>query len=78
MSQTFSIVCKEEKLKIWVGQGNEEMSTFHSGEPDTMKRLGRFLEATRGKRLILECDDYDLSEDCTEFEEDPPAASNRD
>jgi hypothetical protein len=74
MSQTFSLVCKEAKLKIWVGQGWRTMDTFYSGMPDVMQRLGRFLEVTRGKQLALLCDDMQGSqfEDCVEFEDPDP------
>lgn len=71
MSKTFDLVCKEAKLKIWVGQGSHTMSNFYSGVPKVMQRLGRFLEATRGKPLLLVCDDTQGSqfEDCVEFED---------
>lgn len=58
MSQTFSLVCHKTKQKLWLGQGhNGAMNTFFSGDPETMSRLGRFLEATRGSSLNLVCDD---------------------
>lgn len=74
MSQTFALVCREAKLKICVGQGWHAMTTFYSGIPEVMGRLGRFLEATRGQPLVLLCDDTQGSqfEDCAEFE-DPEA-----
>ena len=67
MSQTFSLVCHETKQQLWVGQGlYGVMSVFYSGQPLTMHRLGRFLNATRGKPIVLlrepDFDDY------TEFE----------
>jgi hypothetical protein len=73
MSQTFSLVCKEAKLKIWIGQGWGAMTNFYSGMPEVMQRLGRFLEATRGKQLQLICNDRedDDFEECEEFEEPP-------
>ena len=76
MSQTFTLVCKEAKLKIWIGQGWRSITTFYSGMPDVMLRLSRFLEATRGKTLMLMCDDTQGSQfdDCVEFE-DPEADS---
>lgn len=76
ISQTFALVCKEARLKIWVGQGWRSMTNFYSGMPDVMQRLGRFLEATRGKTLMLMCDDTEGSQfdDCVEFE-DPEADS---
>ena len=70
MSNTFSLVCDETKQKLWVGQGWEGMTTFYSGTPDVMQRLGRFLEATRGKALRIRCDDADETHgDYEEFEE---------
>lgn len=72
MSQTFSLVCKEACLKIWVGQGWRAMTNFYSGEPETMRRLGRFLEATRGKSLLLICNDTEDDSDCEEFEDPDP------
>ena len=76
MSQTFALVCKEAKLKIWVGQGWDTMTNYYSSMPEVMQRLGRFLEATRGKPLALMCDDTQGSqfEDCVEFED--PAADD--
>ena len=61
MSRTYSLVCHETKERIWVGQsgGTDGMGIFYSGEPKVMAALGRFLEATRGKSLVLLCfDDY--------------------
>jgi len=48
------------------------MMNFYSGMPAVMQRLGRFLEATRGKPLVLLCDDTqgDQYADCAEFEAD--------
>lgn len=74
MSQTFALVCHETKQKIWVGQGWNAMTTFYSGMPEVMVRLARFLEATRGKPLVLLCDDMHSAEfeDCEEFEDPNP------
>jgi hypothetical protein len=71
MSQTFSLVCKAKKLKIWVGQGWHSMTNFYSGEPEKMQRLGRFLNETKGETLVLVCNDTQGSqyEECVEFEE---------
>lgn len=71
MSQTFSLVCKEAKLKIWIGQGWRTLTTFYSGDKEVMGRFVRFLEATRGKNLVLICDDTDGADydDCEEFED---------
>mgnify|MGYP000045780522 CR=1 FL=1 len=74
MSKTFSLVCRDAKLKIWVGQSGgsaDGMLNFYSGMPEVMQRLGRFLEATRGKPLALLCNDTqgDQYENCAEFED---------
>jgi len=71
MSQTFELVCHDTKQKIWIGQGWGEMTCFYSGMPDVMGRLGRFLEATRGKPLVVLCTDTDDGDWCeyAEFEE---------
>ena len=61
MSQTFSLVCHETKKRIWIGQGWGTMTSFYSGEPKTMKRLKRFLNAHRGKGLVFLCTDDDDS-----------------
>lgn len=77
MSRTFSLVCHEAKLKLWVGQSataGTTMSNFYSGETKAMEKLGRFLEHTRGKQLVLVCDDTEgvmLDDDVIEFERDP-------
>lgn len=57
MSQTFSLVCKETKRSIWIGQGHGVMSVFYSGMPETMERLKRFLNAHAGKQLEFVCND---------------------
>jgi hypothetical protein len=85
MSRTYSLVCPETRQKIWVGQAHIEdgreagMTSFYSGVPETMERLGRFLQATRGKQLVLLCDDDNYNsdergEEFIEYEEfeDPP------
>lgn len=69
MSNTFSLVCDETEQKIWIGQGWKGMTTFYSGMPEVMQRLGRFLEVTRGKILLIRCDDTDETHgDYEEFE----------
>jgi hypothetical protein len=74
MSETFSLVCRETKQMIWVGQGARAMTNFYSGQPEVMRRLGRFLEATRGKELVLLCNDTEGAEliDYEEFEDPEP------
>jgi hypothetical protein len=70
MSRTYSLVCHETQQALWIGQGRYSdagMTTFYSGMPVVMQRLGRFLEATRGKPLVLLSDDE--RPDYKEFEE---------
>jgi hypothetical protein len=74
MSQTYSLVCDAVNQKIWIGQGSYSagaMTSFYSGDPETMGRLGRFLMATRGKLLCILADEY--CEDYEEFEPPPDA-----
>ena len=57
MSRTFELVCHEAKAMLWVGQGSNNpdslMTTFYSGDPAAMRRLGAFLAQTAGKHLVL-------------------------
>lgn len=77
MSLTFSLVCHETKQKIWVGQGRDQarMSNFYAAQPEVIARLGRFLEATRGKPLVLLCDDEEGQQfsEYEEFEDPEPS-----
>lgn len=69
MSTTFSLVCRETNLGVWIGQGRgAQMTCFYSGQPEIMERLARFLNAHKGKSLELVCDDQDTW-DGKEFEE---------
>jgi hypothetical protein len=66
---TYSIVCPEDKMRLWIGQGWSTMTNFYSGEPDTMCKLGEFLQKTQGKNLIVICNDSDEKySDCEEYE----------
>ncbi len=74
MSETFSLCCPEKKLKVWIGQGVDfksspykVLTTFYSGEKDTMDKLHRFLQETYGSKLELRGDDGDYEENCIEF-----------
>lgn len=71
MSHTFELVCHETKQRIWIGQGWGTMSTFYCGETETMNRLHRFLNATKGKELVLLCTDTEDGDwhDYPRFEE---------
>ena len=47
------------------------METFYTADPEVMRRLGRFLEVTRGKPLVLLCVDEqgdEFFDDYQEFE----------
>lgn len=76
MSQTFELVCHETRQKIWIGQGRGEMTSFYTGEPETMRRLRRFFVATKGKPLVLMCTDTEDGDwhEYEEFEETPEDA----
>jgi hypothetical protein len=67
MSQAFSIVCRETRQRVRIGQGWGSMTTLHFGAPRTMQRLTDFLNATRGKPLEFVCND--LEDDVLAFEE---------
>jgi hypothetical protein len=62
MSSSYRIICKETKQAVWIGQGFGGMKIFYSGEPETMEKLHRFLDETKGKELIV------VNTDCTEIE----------
>lgn len=70
MSNTFSLICRETKSTLWIGQGNGVMTTFYTGNAEIMERLHRFLCAHMGKQLEVVNDDSIAEEDgWTEFEE---------
>lgn len=74
MSRTFEIACPDTKKKLWIGQGSSnDMSTFYSGEPETMKKLGDFINAHLGKMLIVLDSEHWLLEDCDKWQEDDNA-----
>lgn len=75
MSVTYSLVCHETKQRCWIGQG-ADLRIFYSDEPETMERLGRFLQATIGKNLVVMCDDIeDFYPGYESFEDDEDADS---
>ena len=59
MSETFYLVCHETKQRMWIGQGWGQMTSFYTGEPETMQRLHDFLNAHIGKPLEFVCLDRD-------------------
>lgn len=73
MSLTFTLVCDELRLKVWVGQGhhNEQgepvMDTLYADETETMESLKKLLNQTRGKALRLIVDDYPESGSTYEY-----------
>lgn len=59
MSNTFTLVCGETKLYLWVGQGHgHDMTILYDGTHQ--EDLRRFLNHHLGKSIRLICD---LSED---------------
>lgn len=66
MSSSYYLVCHEDKKYLLVGQGNGTMTTFYEDERDTMSHLGKFLQESEGKPIVLLCDttmDWDNMED---------------
>lgn len=62
MSQTFSLVCRETKCRVWLGQGWGKMETLYSGKQLTMEALKQFLNDHIGKQLEFVCDEADFDE----------------
>lgn len=69
MSRCYDLACPAMNLYIWVGQGWKGMENFYSGSPEQMEKLGRFLEVTRGRALVL-LETQELGPDMQEFEEE--------
>jgi hypothetical protein len=67
VSNIYCLVSRETKQKVWIGQGWFEMTDFYTREPNTMKLLQDFLNATRGRPLEFVCEDTD--EDAQEYQE---------
>ena len=57
MSQTFSLICRETKRRVWIGQGWGKMESLYSGDAAAMARLKLFLNEHIGKPLEFVCDD---------------------
>ncbi len=53
MSVCYQVNCHDCEETIWVAQGG---SCFYSGDPETMKALGRFLYEHEGHRLSFNDD----------------------
>ncbi len=75
MSQTFSLICKETKKRIWIGQGWGKMTTFYYSEEKTMEALKRFLQDHQNLDLKFVCNDTfedtsgEYYEDITDYKE---------
>lgn len=52
MSTTYSIVCLQCRVELWIGQG----TYIYTAEPETMQSLQEFLFAHKGHPLIFEND----------------------
>lgn len=65
MSQTHSIVCDATREKLWIGQGTGPMTSFYSGDPETMEALHWFLQKNRDHPLRMVCEDLD--ETCQDY-----------
>lgn len=72
MSKTYSLVCSDARLKLWIGQGAETMQSLYT-DGEHAGKLRRFLCATQGKSIVLMCDDTQGSDylDFKEFEPGP-------
>jgi hypothetical protein len=68
MSRTFEIVCHETRQTLWIGQG-KDLNCFYSSNLEVMNKLGRFLQATLGKTLIVLDSEY-VDSDYQEFDSD--------
>jgi hypothetical protein len=59
MSSSFSLVCRETKQKIWIGQGFGKAESLYSGEPQTMANLRLFLNEHANKPIEFVNTDFD-------------------
>ncbi len=58
MSTDYSIICRECKKRLWIGQA---YGVFYSGEPAVMKALGEFLWS-HINHLLTYCDPLTIDE----------------
>jgi len=57
MSQTYSLICRETKQAVWLGQGSfDELKSLYN-DKKTHDALKLFLIETFGKQLEFVCDD---------------------
>lgn len=72
MSASYALGCPEVKQYIWVGQGNGGMTTFYTGETDTMLGLTIFLNKYRKHTFrLIYMDDWEEGVDWQDFMELP-------
>jgi hypothetical protein len=68
MSQTYSIICRETKQRVWIGQGDKEnIISYYYGSPVVMENLLGLLNSTIGKKLEAVCNN--TNEEVYDFEE---------
>ena len=74
MSKTYSIACKQCKVHLWIGQGQDKMETLYTNK-NTIFSLKLFLNSHRMHELIFDenCDSSigDFVE-IDVLDEDPP------
>lgn len=57
MSQTFSLICKKTRQRVWLGQGHDHKLESLYNNYDTYCNLKQFLINTQGRDLQFVCDD---------------------
>lgn len=62
MSTDYYMLCKRYRVYISIGQGMGGMDTFYSGEEETMRGLGQFLDAFRYQDLVVLHGEYMFEE----------------
>jgi len=60
VSATYSLACPKTRRYVWIGQGWGSMTTFYTGEPQTMEHLRTFLNAHMGEVLRFVSNDATL------------------
>ena len=53
MSNSYSLVCHETKVKMWIGQGWKECDCLYVGNKQTDDVFLKFLNDNRGKPLYF-------------------------
>ena len=70
MSQTFSLICKKTKSRVWIGQGWKRMSNFYANDKTVIDGLKKFLNDHKGKIIEFICNDesdFIYKENYTEY-----------